>query len=83
MDISHVIAANQWDIDLIYYINLLDFPKISDHFPKIPEDLQTSVRRCYECFRAFSERFPAQSSSVQHVRSDISIHCRRFLDAQI
>ncbi len=34
-----------------------DFLKISDHFPKISEDLQNVVQRSYECFRTFSELF--------------------------
>ena len=35
-----------------------EFPKISEHIPKISEDSSKVVRRLDECFRTFSENFP-------------------------
>ena len=32
-----------------------DFPKISDHFPKIPEDSAKFAKRLHECCQTFSE----------------------------
>ena len=35
--------------------DFVGFPKISDHFPNISEDVPNVVRRSYERFRTFSE----------------------------
>ena len=34
-------------------MNLDDFPKISDHFVDISEDIQNVIRRSYQYFRTF------------------------------